>query len=235
MRIGYIGLSVLLLTAAGSVSAQDHTIVDVSGGMGVSYVKTGDMNVKYGSMNLPHASICAVIPVQGWFFLRTGLSYKQKGFVRHINAMDSASVFSDITNKQKLHYVSAPLQLCYRAPITSRSEYFISAGMDYGFLVRADSRMETNTYENGSLVHNSVVTSHPRVGFLAESTPFQSKDGVQYLLFSPSVRVDASFFWEKQYSLSAFWEYDLTDVSANSRTYTSRIICFGFSVGVLLQ
>jgi hypothetical protein len=203
--------------------------------MGINYIMSKGDGTKYTPLNLPHGSVCVIIPIQGWFYLRTGLAYQQKGFETHQSISDTTSILSDMTNRQKLHYVSAPLQICYRAPITSRSEYFISAGMDYGFLVKADAKLEINTYENGQFLHNKVLTYHPKVGLIPASTPFKSKEGVQYLLFSPSLRIDACYFWEKQYSLSAFWEYDLTDIRANPETNSIRLACWGLSIGVLLR
>ena len=232
----YSALCFLLFCSVNS-SAQQKWF-ETTAGTGLSFATTKASPLDYQTRILPHLGVTAFIPFSKTVALKTGVIYQQKGNKTAGALKDSLDVFNVISSEETFHYLSIPLQLAFNFSEHSSGLWRVAAGMSYGFLVKATKSIDFQTYDGGTFVGEDSKSFNQAIGIeSSQNYPgLPAQEGTALYVFTPAVRLDLSYQWQRQFVFSAFYEYNLQDnrmrIHQNART---NLHYTGISVGVIIR
>lgn len=233
-------VSMLMMVFVGTLSlhkarAQQRWLELAAGGaVSVPAIKGSDW--KHDARLLPHVGLTGFVSFNDYLSLKSGLLYQMKGMETNADYKpDSIYTRQSFTSRNDYHLLNVPLQLAFTFGKHSRDKYRIAAGMSYGFMLKATSKIAVNsffedgTYEQQQYSYTHVVTVDEK----EPSTWAPKEEGAPVAVFTPAVRTDFTYQFEEKLLLTVFYEYHLQDHRTRVVRGTSgRLHYAGIAVGV---
>lgn len=223
----------LLLIAAES-KAQVKLLA--SGGIGISYNSTRNIDIKYEPIATPHVAANLVIPIIRNLEVETGLEYAEKG-----NNNKSVVIVEqkrdEYFGKRRYHYLTVPLTASYCVYKKGSEKLWLGAGMNYGFFFKGDAKYIITSYENGKSI-SKAETSFPVKSIWTKSSLLSAsaeKDDVYKL--DVMVRLQLRYCLSDKYFVMLFHDHSLYDINVNPLQGPSSAVkgrFTGISLGITI-
>jgi hypothetical protein len=228
--------TVLLLLATTDAGAQ-YRWLEATAGPAFSF-SPGKNNFSTNVKMLPQGGITAFIPFSKTLALKTGLIYQQKGLNYYDLIPDSLKVMNSIESSTLYHYLNIPLQIAYSFEERKDQTWRLAAGMSYGFLLMAVKEIKISTYDDNIFVSAESSSFRQPIGI--DAGPHQSglpgQEGTALYVFTPALRADIGWVWQRKIVLGAFYEYNLQDNRMRIHQNQRRMLHYtGISVGVTIR
>ena len=207
----------------------------ITAGTALSFISKQNIDATYTPVVLPYASLIYAAQLSAQVAIRSGVCYQQKGFNSHTKFTADNSL--DIYNgRSRLHFISIPLQVYIRLHAGRRHGLWVGAGMNYGFLVKADVSIHQLNYRYGRLTNEEQYPLNTSIGLLPVSNRISSNTKyADYKLFTPAVKAEIACELRSRYVLSAYYEYNLYDISMYAAEGILHLHTAGLTLGIGLK
>jgi hypothetical protein len=202
-------ISILLLVCRSEAQVK----LSASGGIGIAYNSTRNLDIKYQPIATPHAAVDVAIPLFKKLYFETGLEYVEKGF----NSKNFSYVEQrrdEYFGKRRYHYISIPLIASYRIYDKKGEQVWIGGGMNYGIFLKGDAKYYLNSYENGRLVSKSTI-SYPVGSIWTKSDFLPSGEAYDVYKLDVMMRLQVRYCLNDKYFIVLYHDHSLYDISAN--------------------
>jgi hypothetical protein len=157
------------------------------------------------------AALALQVPIANHIAFETGIGYERRN-IRSVQDYNTTNGLSQTNNvKINYHYIALPMQLSMCLYQSKQKQFWITAGFNYGFLIKAKTCVSTELFIKGKSINNPLDQCfNPRIILSRAPSVFSTEHpyGSMYA-FDVATSLGLSYTMTPRIAIRAHYNYSL--------------------------